>query len=313
MLVDAETLVKKPAFDHEKLAASLSTANNGKYSARTLPFSTFRFVDSERSIEFTLGGSTWRCDLRGLRVQGGSHSRAGPGQPAARPPEDTADENPREYTNDVYDGMVDLTPQAQAAPQGLQVPGQDAPRGNQNPKASPGRETGSRGPQLQRFHPPEGQHDGRRGDAAELRRLGRKLLHARPRSPGLRTPNGWWLTACDPATAANSITSSPRHRIRSSPKHWVRDYAKPGDALDVAQPVLMEIGKTQHTAVDNALFPNPYSLSNPGLAKRWQSVHFRIQPARTSGLPGDRSGRHKRKGARGHQRGEHRPSSPIAR
>ena len=64
VLVDAETLAKKPAFDHEKLAAALSTANNGKYNARTLPFSTFRFVENERSIEFTLGGSTWRCDLQ---------------------------------------------------------------------------------------------------------------------------------------------------------------------------------------------------------------------------------------------------------
>src|SRR5215510_11388825 len=37
VLVDAETLAKKPAFDHEKLAASLSAATNGKYTAVTLP------------------------------------------------------------------------------------------------------------------------------------------------------------------------------------------------------------------------------------------------------------------------------------
>src|SRR5262249_12449400 len=38
VLVDAETLVKKPAFDHEKLAAGLSTASGQKLTALTLPF-----------------------------------------------------------------------------------------------------------------------------------------------------------------------------------------------------------------------------------------------------------------------------------
>src|SRR5262245_46751625 len=38
MLVDAETLAKGPAIDHEKLAASLSAAANEKYEALKLPF-----------------------------------------------------------------------------------------------------------------------------------------------------------------------------------------------------------------------------------------------------------------------------------
>ena len=42
VLVDAETLVKKPAFDHEKLAASLSSASGEKFTALTLPFVTIR-------------------------------------------------------------------------------------------------------------------------------------------------------------------------------------------------------------------------------------------------------------------------------
>jgi hypothetical protein len=65
VLVDAEALSKRPAFDHEKLAASLNTATaSTRYTARTLPFSTFQFADSERSIEFTLNGATWACTLR---------------------------------------------------------------------------------------------------------------------------------------------------------------------------------------------------------------------------------------------------------
>src|SRR5258708_39738752 len=39
VLVDANTLSRKPAFDHEKLAASLSTASGAKLKSVTLPFS----------------------------------------------------------------------------------------------------------------------------------------------------------------------------------------------------------------------------------------------------------------------------------
>src|SRR5262249_35767013 len=63
MLVDAETLAKGPAFDHEKLAAALSAAANEKYEALKLPFQSITFVDDERALEFAAAGSMWRCNL----------------------------------------------------------------------------------------------------------------------------------------------------------------------------------------------------------------------------------------------------------
>ena len=56
------------------------------------------------------------------------------------------------------------------------------------------------------------------------------------------------------------IESSPPDQLQ--PKHSTRDYAKPGDALDAAQPVLFEVETKKQTVIDNSLFPNPYSLSN---------------------------------------------------
>jgi hypothetical protein len=44
MLVDATTLAKTPAFDHARLAAAISAAAGGKYTAVTLPFNTYTFV-----------------------------------------------------------------------------------------------------------------------------------------------------------------------------------------------------------------------------------------------------------------------------
>src|SRR5262245_7130437 len=63
VLVDAESLAKRPAFDHEKLAASLSEAAKEKYTAVTLPFTTITFLDNERVIEFAAAGSIWKCNL----------------------------------------------------------------------------------------------------------------------------------------------------------------------------------------------------------------------------------------------------------
>lgn len=48
VLVEAEKAVKKPAFDHAKLAAALSAAAKEKYTAVTFPFTTFSFVDKDK-------------------------------------------------------------------------------------------------------------------------------------------------------------------------------------------------------------------------------------------------------------------------
>lgn len=57
------------------------------------------------------------------------------------------------------------------------------------------------------------------------------------------------------------IKSSPADQLQ--PKHSMREYAKPGDALDIAQSVLFDVATKKQTIIDNALFPNPYSLSPP--------------------------------------------------
>jgi dipeptidyl aminopeptidase/acylaminoacyl peptidase len=62
-LVDAETLTKKPAFDHEKLAAALNTAAGQNYAAAKLPFMMIRFTDGEKAIEFEAADFRWKCDL----------------------------------------------------------------------------------------------------------------------------------------------------------------------------------------------------------------------------------------------------------
>jgi hypothetical protein len=63
ILVDADTKAKGPAFDHARIAASLSAAAGKTYGALDLPFNSFDFVDNDKAIQFVAESATWRCDI----------------------------------------------------------------------------------------------------------------------------------------------------------------------------------------------------------------------------------------------------------
>ena len=54
---------RQTAFDHQKLAASLSKAVDKEYKANRLPFESIEFVDGGKAIQFKVDGKTWKCDL----------------------------------------------------------------------------------------------------------------------------------------------------------------------------------------------------------------------------------------------------------
>jgi dipeptidyl aminopeptidase/acylaminoacyl peptidase len=89
VLVDAATATKKPAFDHEKLAVSLSEASGEKYTAVKLPFNTLTFIDNELAVEFEIGDTKWKCGLSDYvcKKSGQVNRRErGPGIPGPRYP-----------------------------------------------------------------------------------------------------------------------------------------------------------------------------------------------------------------------------------
>lgn len=88
IVMDAESLVKKPAFDHQKLAASLSAASGEKYTALNLPFMALFFMDNEKALEFEAGDSRWRCEFSNYSVKkvGAAGRRGGGGSPFAPRP-----------------------------------------------------------------------------------------------------------------------------------------------------------------------------------------------------------------------------------
>lgn len=57
------------------------------------------------------------------------------------------------------------------------------------------------------------------------------------------------------------IESSPTNQLQ--PEHMTVHYAKPGDPVDVAYPVLFDVASRKSIEIDRALFPNPYGLTPP--------------------------------------------------
>ena len=261
VLVDAETLTRKPAFDHERLAASLSAATGEKLTALTLQLGSLAFVDAESAIQFVAGGSTWKCDLSDY-----SCKKTGPAPqgPQLRPPSEDA---PEEFGNDVYDGMTDLSPQQgqqQRRPDSGQTPE------NQTSKASPDGKWEALIQNFNVFVRPKGKIegfglslDGSEGNYYTLASItwspdSKRLVAYRVR-PGYRRQ-------------VHYVESSPSDQVQ--PKHSTRDYAKPGDALDMAQPVLFEVETRKQLVIDNSLFPNPFSLSNSAWWKDSRAFTF---------------------------------------
>lgn len=68
VLVDAVKGTRTVAFDHEKLAASLSTATGKKYTGSMLPFQVINYSADGKSFTFRSDGKQWKYDLQNSSI-----------------------------------------------------------------------------------------------------------------------------------------------------------------------------------------------------------------------------------------------------
>lgn len=228
--VDAATLAKSSAFDHERLARELTRALGRPVQPLRLPFAEFDYAGDRQVITFWLDEQGWRCTLTDYRceaqVNGG---------------------RPRGF------GVV----------RDLSVPADNHPR------LSP---DGSREAFVE-------------GDNLVVRRKGGDLVKL--------STDGSAGDFYDPETIAWSPDSRhlmiyrvrpgyARHvlRVEAAPQGQLQPvlrsqlYPKPGDAVDIEQPVLFDVESGRQTVIDPALFPNAYELSAPRWRPDGQSVAF---------------------------------------
>ncbi len=256
------------------------------------------FSNNEQTIEFGAAGFMYKCTLtdyvctKGAAIpQPAAGGRGGRGGAPEVDVEDDLLPFPMEVGGDPVDGLEYEPPPQQDAGQG--GPGRGGPSGcaprpqSQAAGQGQGRGAGGRGagpgavvpgpaePQIcgsfdgkwealiQNFNVflrPAGSRepakplsfDGSEGNYYTFRSLAwskdsRKLAAYHTR-PGYRRE-------------VHYVESSPTDQLQ--PKHSVNVYAKPGDTLDIACPVLFDVATKKETEIDPALFPNAFSITPP--------------------------------------------------
>ncbi len=216
VVVDADTQQRQPAFDHEKIAASLSKAAGTTYKATALPFNTLTFTDDGSAITVNVEGSPYRCSVADATCRKlDTPLRAGAGLGVGRRRQD---DGPRVSPDGKWEALINNFNIAIRAA---------------------GTRTATRL-----------STDGSEGNAYELSSIAwspdSKKVAAYRVKPGYRRQ-------------VHYVESSPEDQLQ--PKHTSILYAKPGDVLDVEQPVLFLLDSKRQIVVDNALFPNAYAMS----------------------------------------------------
>lgn len=232
--VDAATLVKKTAFDHEKLAASLSLATSEKYTALKLPFTIIEFIENEKTIEFQVVDDRWRCDLTDYTIKKVQRGGAGEQESATQRRDGRIFNGLPGPRYDFPQIQVKLSPNSKWK----------AFVNNYNIYISPNNKLTDKNEMIALSV------DGSEGNYYSLASL-------------VWSPDSKSIAVYRIRRGYNRkiqyVESSPTDQLQ--PKYLTIDYAKPGDELDIPQPVLLNIETKSQFIIDNALFPNPYQLS----------------------------------------------------
>jgi dipeptidyl aminopeptidase/acylaminoacyl peptidase len=250
VLVDAGTPEKRPAFDHDRLAASIEAAikrpAGPAITGTTLPLGRLALVDSGRALEFMVTGrpgeavtdtTRWRCSLTDY-VCGRAPVRADSALRARR---------------QVGGGLFGTPPAPDARPR-VSPDGQlEAFVQNYNVAIRP---VGSRDITLL-------SGDGSEGDAYDPQSIvwsrDSKHIAAYRVRPGYRREVYY-------------VQSSPEDQLQ--PKHSTLLYNKPGDVLDQGTPVLFDVAARTQIVVDRTLFPNAYAVTGLEWRRDGRAVTF---------------------------------------
>jgi dipeptidyl aminopeptidase/acylaminoacyl peptidase len=250
VLVDADARRKAPAFDHAKLAASLSTALKRKITALQLPFTQFTFSDDLSSIEFQVadpGGSgappqgpplspPWRCSLAdytcGQQQRAGRGGRGGGG--LAGPVRGDVDPNGA-------DPKVSPDGKLEALIRNYNVAIRQVGDRSVTLLSTDGSEGGYYDPDSLVWSP-----DSKKLAVYKVKPGHRRYVHY--------------------------VASSPEDQLQ--PKHSTLQYAKPGDVLDVETPAIFHVDTKRQLIVDNATFPNAYDLTRLDWRRDSSAVTF---------------------------------------
>jgi len=222
--VDADTLTKQPAFDHTRMATAVSAAVGTTYTAARLPFGgAAAFSFSDQGKQISFNANDSRWRCDLTNYK---CERSGPAntQGFNTPPQLRTPQTP---AADVPRSSPDNQWEAFIRNFNLVVRSKD--RKQEFALSSDGSEDNYYALNTVAWSPDS-----------------KKVAVYRVR-PGMRRK-------------IHFVESSPVDQMQ--PKYWSIEYAKPGDTVDLEQPVLFDVASKQQTNIADALFPNAYDMTN---------------------------------------------------
>ena len=222
--VDADSLTRRPAFDHERLAASLSAASGEKYTAMRLPFgggANLTFTEGEQKITFIAANSRWECilaDYKCTRTGAAPSNQGFNTPPQLRTPQPAAPDTPRSSPDGQWEAFI----------RNYNIVVRSKDRSREMSLSSDGSEGNYYALSAIAWSP-----DSKKIAAYRIRPGYKRKIHF--------------------------VESSPVDQMQ--PKYWSIEYAKPGDTVDLEQPVVFDLENRKQINIGNALFPNPYDMT----------------------------------------------------
>lgn len=237
-ILDADSGEKKPAFDHQRLAAGLGQATGAAYQASQLPFSgqygSFRLADGGAALIASFDDQEWRCSLTdyvcGAEPPDGGRQPRGFG--VVRDLSSPADNRPQVSPDGKLEAMV----------RNFNLAVRPVGGGSWDLLSSDGSEGAFYDPESIAWSP----------DSQRLAAY--RVL------PGFRRE-------------VTRVVSSPDDQLQ--PRVARQLYPKPGDRVDIDRPVLFEVAARRQLAVPFELFPNPYRMS--AMKWRQDGAGFRFE------------------------------------
>ena len=236
VLVDVGSKTSQPAFDAQRLAASLTKASGAPVQADHLPFKEFRFEDAQRSIAFIAADVHWKCHLEDYSCTKELRSRERDPDDEGYDPTPKA-ENGDEHTVASPDGkwtayvINDNLVICPLAPPEPRLPAKDSHAENEK---------------HQIVLSMDGSADNYYAVSTIAWSPDSKHIAVYRIRPGYDR-------------VVDYVESSPPNQLQ--PIHSTMVYPKAGDVLAFYQPVLFDLARRQQVEIDSALFPNQFSMS----------------------------------------------------
>ncbi len=252
MLVDAAAGTRAPAFDHERLAKALADKTGTSVDPHKLPFDTIRFTGDGKSLRLIATNAAWECDLGTYQITDSSveGTDRATNQPFGRRGRRGGFGGGRGAAQPVSGAIRSPDGKWEAYVHGHNLWLRNVKSGEESPltyDANP--------------------NDSYARDESRNRAVEMEFATADPQTP---TPDAMWSPDSKHLMAMRMKPGTERrvYLVHSSPEDQLQPklesypYLKAGDEVPIRKPHLFDVEAKKEIPVDDALFANPWAISD---------------------------------------------------